>query len=415
MRVAPSSGPPGTDLAALRAVSPMYDAVVDEIDGRRIRVGDHWLIDFASCNYLGLDLDPQVIAAVEPALRRWGTHPSWSRLLGNPRPYPEIEERLTALLGAPDTLVLPTITHIHLTVLPALVERGTVLVEDRAHRVLWDGCRVAAGAGARLHRYRSGDLAELERLLRACPADRPRVICVDGVNSMTGNLPDLRGHAALARRYGALLYVDDAHGFGVIGERSADEPCRYGIRGNGVVRHLAEDYDRIVLVGGLSKAYSSLLAFVACEPAVKDRLKLAASPYLYSGPSPVASLATTLAGLDVNAERGDRLRATLYERTATVLDTVRRLGLACANETGLPLLELPVATPEDLGELSRSLFEEGIYVTVAAYPLVPRSEVGVRVQLTAAHTADEVQRLCTVLRRVAPRFRTARPLGAGAA
>ena len=72
-----------------------------------------WLADFASCNYLGFDLEPEIIAAVEPALRQWGTHPSWSRLLGSPRPYVDIEDRLTALLGAPDTLVLPTITHIH--------------------------------------------------------------------------------------------------------------------------------------------------------------------------------------------------------------------------------------------------------------------------------------------------------------
>ena len=101
------------DLERLRSSHPMMDAVIDEIDGRRIRIGSQWLCDFASCNYLGFDLHPEIIAAVEPEVRRWGTHPSWSRLLGNPRPYVEIEEQLTELLGAPDTLVLPTITLIH--------------------------------------------------------------------------------------------------------------------------------------------------------------------------------------------------------------------------------------------------------------------------------------------------------------
>jgi 8-amino-7-oxononanoate synthase len=317
----------GVEVGALRALSPMYDAVIDEINGRWIRIGEQWLADFASCNYLGFDLDPEIIGAVEPALRRWGTHPSWSRLLGNPRPYLDIEERLAELLGAPDTLALPTITHIHLTVLPALVGRGWVFVESRAHRTLYDGCRVAAGAGAHLERFPSGELEMLEHRLRAAPASARKVICIDGVNSMTGNLPDLAAHLALARAYGAVLYVDDAHGFGVIGERSPTESCVYGMRGNSIVRHLGQSYDDLVLVGGFSKAYSSLLAFVACSTPVKEHLKIAASPYVYSGPSPVASLATTLAGFDVNERRGDRLRTGLYERTAQVLAVVDEMGV----------------------------------------------------------------------------------------
>jgi 7-keto-8-aminopelargonate synthetase-like enzyme len=97
-------------LAQLQGSSPMLDAVIDEVRGRRIRVGGHWLADFASCNYLGFDLDPEIAASINEQVRRWGTHPSWSRLLGNPRLYPDIEERLTELLGAPDSLVLPTIS-----------------------------------------------------------------------------------------------------------------------------------------------------------------------------------------------------------------------------------------------------------------------------------------------------------------
>ena len=94
----------------------MSDAVIDEIDGRRIRIGDHWLVDFASCNYLRLDLEPSIIEAVPEYLARWGTHPSWSRLLGSPRLYEEIESELTGLRGAEDTLVLPTISQIHIAV-----------------------------------------------------------------------------------------------------------------------------------------------------------------------------------------------------------------------------------------------------------------------------------------------------------
>jgi 8-amino-7-oxononanoate synthase len=154
----PETGHMWSELARLKSLTPMYDAVIEEIDGRRIRIGDHWLADFASCNYLGFDLDPQIMAAADEQIHRWGTHPSWSRLLGSPRLYPQIEERLTDLLGAQDTLVLPTITHIHLSVIPALTENGTVFCERQAHRTIYDGCRAARGQGARLMRWDAEDL-----------------------------------------------------------------------------------------------------------------------------------------------------------------------------------------------------------------------------------------------------------------
>ena len=110
------------------------------------------------------------------------------------------------------------------------------------------------------------------------------MICIDGVNSMTGNAPDIAAFAALAREHDVVLYVDDAHGFGVIGERSPDERCSYGARGNSVVRHAGETYENIVLVGGFSKAYSSLLAFIACPTPLKQVLKTAAPPVPVLGP-----------------------------------------------------------------------------------------------------------------------------------
>ena len=214
-----------SDLAELERSNPMIDAVIEEIDGRMIRVGDQWLADFASCNYLGFDLDPEIIAAVPEYLAAWGTHPSWSRLLGSPVLYEQIEERLTELLGAPDTLVLPTITLIHLSVIPLLAASGTVFVDRRAHKTIYEGAELATLRGATLQRFAHDDLDELEALLKA---DRgsARLICIDGVNSMTGNAPDLQAFARLARDYEAILYVDDAHGFGVIGERSAARPRR---------------------------------------------------------------------------------------------------------------------------------------------------------------------------------------------
>jgi 8-amino-7-oxononanoate synthase len=392
------------DLERLRTGSPMYDAVIDEVRGRRIRIGDHWLADFASCNYLGFDLDPEIMASIEEQVRRWGTHPSWSRLLGNPRLYPQIEEELTELLRAPDTLVLPTITHIHMSVIPVLAGEGSVFLDARAHKTIYDGCMYARGLGATVQRFRSDDPHHLAELLAAAPAGASRLVCIDGVNSMTGNPPDLATFARVCREHDALLYVDDAHGFGVVGERHPDETSPYGALGNSVVRHAGESYDNIVLVGGFSKAYSSLLAFLALPTWLKNHLKVAAPPYLYSGPSPTASLATVLAGLDVNRRRGEEIRADLHRKTARVLDHVRALGLYTPNTSGLPIIELPLTDERQLDQVGRLLWDRGIYVTLAAYPLVPKSQVGFRIQVTAANTYDEIDQLNETLSVLADRL-----------
>ncbi|HZA39723.1 MAG TPA: pyridoxal phosphate-dependent aminotransferase family protein [Actinomycetota bacterium] len=382
----------------------MLDAVIDGVDGRMINVGGHWLADFASCNYLGFDLDPEIIASIPAFIDEWGTHPSWSRLLGSPVLYEEIEHGLTELLGSEDTLLLPTITHIHMSVISVLAGSGTIFLDGRAHKTIYDGAQLASHHGATIKRFSHDDPEALEGLLRD-DTGSPRLICMDGVNSMTGNAPDIRVFAKLAREYDALLYIDDAHGFGVIGERSPREPCPYGIRGNSVVRYFGETYENIVLVGGLSKAYSSLLAFIACPTNLKSLLKTAAPPYLYSGPSPVASLASALTGLKVNAERGDQIRKELHRKTRVVLDALAELEIATPNSSGFPIIEVPLADQDDIDEVGRFLFARGIYTTIATYPLVPKNEQGFRIQITAANDDSQIDRLIGALGELSTRFR----------
>jgi 8-amino-7-oxononanoate synthase len=169
------------------------------------------------------------------------------------------------------------------------------------------------------------------------------------------------------------------------------------------VRHTGESYDDIILVGGFSKAYSSLLAFIACPTEVKNLIKVAAPPYLYSGPSPVASLATVLAGLDVNERRGDQLRANLARLTHRVTDCLQRLGVHTPNRSGFPIIEIPLSDHRRIDAVGRFLFDRGVYVTLAAYPLVPKDEVGFRVQLTAANTDAEVDALIAAIEELAAR------------
>ena len=213
---------------------------------------------------------------------------------------------------------------------------------------------------------------------------------MDGVNSMTGNAPDLPAFAAVARKHGALLYVDDAHGFGVIGERTPGETSPYGARGNSVVRHTGETYDNLVLVGGFSKAYSSLLAFIACPTEVKHLLKVAAPPYLYSGPvaGRVARDRPRRPRCQRDARRRHARRAVAPHRPRP--GRLDRIGVHTPNRSGFPIVEIPLRDHRRIAEVGQLLFDRGVYVTLAAFPLVPKHEVGFRVQVTAANTDAEI-------------------------
>jgi 8-amino-7-oxononanoate synthase len=386
-----------SDIARLQFTHRMADAVIEEQCGRDVRIGDHWLADFASCNYLGFDLDEEIIGAVPEYLARWGTHPSWSRIIASPVLYEEIEEQLADLCGTQDALALPTITHIHFSVLPVIAAGGTVFLDSRAHKTVLDGATAARATGADVKNIGHNNLARLQARLEAGDWKRPGVIALDGVNSMTGNLPDLVAYAALAREHDAILYVDDAHGFGVIGDRGPDELSPYGASGNGIVRYLGESYDNVIFIGALSKAYSSLMAFLAVPTELKTLLKSTAPPYVYSGPSPVASLATVLEGLRVNRERGDVVRRTLHARTKRILDCIDELQLDAVNDSGLPIIQVPLEDPERVSEVGDLLYDRGLYVTMCPYPIVPRREAGFRIQVTAANGEEHIDRMVDAL------------------
>jgi 8-amino-7-oxononanoate synthase len=395
-------------IARMMVEHPMGGLVVEQVEGRRIRVRGHWLTDFASCNYLGLDLDPEVLAAIPDYLARWGTHPSWARMIASPALYQQVETEVRDLLGVEDVLAFPTLTLTHFGVLPALTGEGTLLVDLRAHRTIHDAAALARAGGATVRRFRHNDVEHAARLLREATRS-PRIICIDGINSMTGNPPDLPAFAALAREHDALLYVDDAHGFGVVGERSGYDPSPFGRRGNAVVRYFGESYDSVLLTAGFSKAYSSMLAFVTCPSPLKRYLKVMVPSYSYSGPVPVASLATALLGLQVNERRGEELRAQLYQKAKVLLDHLDKLGVASRNVSGFPLVELALADPADLDAVGQHLYDRGILVTLTPHPIVPRNEVGFRIQVTVANSLEQLETLNTVLSEVDDRFGFRRP------
>ncbi|MCC6746181.1 MAG: aminotransferase class I/II-fold pyridoxal phosphate-dependent enzyme [Deltaproteobacteria bacterium] len=374
--------------------SRMFDADAVEIKGRMIKIDDHWVADFASCNYLGYDLDEEIMDAIPPALRRWGIHPSWCRLVASPHLYQECEDKLAALTGAPDFLILPTVTLIHVGVIPALMEKeGVMFLDKSAHMTMYEAAKMARDSGCKLVSFVQNDYARLEELLATHRAAPRKLILVDGVYSMTGEYPDLPRLSALAKKYEAMIYVDDAHGWGVVGEKP-DAEMPYGHRGNGIVAHYGMRYeeDNIIYVTGFSKAYSSLAAGIACSKSFKAFIKAYATPYDLSGPCPTASLASLYAGFAVNEVRGEQYRKNLYQVTKRAVDGLKELGFHVNNDNYFPIICVWAGETERLIAASKILFDAGVLLTLGPYPMVPKGQEELRITLTAANTMEEVEK-----------------------
>lgn len=388
------------DINEVLLSSPMFDADALEINNRMIRFGDHWVADFASCNYLGFDLNKDIIQSVTPALEKWGVHPSWCRLVASPSLYSEAERKLSQLIGSEDVLMLPTVTLISMGVIPALMGKdGVMFIDKSAHMTMYEAAKMARDSGSILKNFSHRDYETLEKGLIEHKDNPKKLILLDGAYSMTGNYVNAPELVKLAKKYNAILYIDDAHGFGVVGE-NPDDNLPYGYKGNGVVRHFDLDYENILYVGGLSKAYSSLAAFIACSKKMKAFLKAYATPYDLSGPCPTASLQSVLTGLEVNSNQGDEIRKRLYGLTKQAVDGLRGLGFFIDNETYFPIVSVWIGNTEHLTAASKILWDNGILITLAPYPMVRHGQETLRITITAANTEHEVGSLVKAFSQV---------------
>jgi 8-amino-7-oxononanoate synthase len=298
--------------------------------------------------------------------------------------------------------VFPTITLLHCGVLPVLAGgEGVILLDRAAHNSMQEAAQLAGARGTAVDWFDHNDPHDLEERLEH-HRERPRkIIAVDGVYSMSGAYPPLPEFARLARKHGARVYVDDAHGLGVIGENpTPDNP--YGERGNGVVRHFGLRYDaHIVYVGGMSKAFSSMAAFVSCADEDEKRRLSMASTAVFSGPCPTASLATALAGLRVSQDdEGSVIRRRLLGLTRQLVEGARALGFGVDNNGLFPLITVSIGAVPDVIKACNVLWEHGILITPALFPAVPADSGGLRFTLTAANTEEQVRLAIDALRRV---------------
>lgn len=382
-------------------IMKQYRVTAKEIQQRKIRVsGTHWVVDFASCNYLGFDLDEEMGSSIHTEIKKWGIHPSWCRLVASPDIYIQLENKIAELIGTEECIIFPTVTLISIGVIPALVGKSGILILDKSsHETMYEGAKIARDNGAILTSYIQDDFSSLEKILKKYSDNPRKVIMVDGVYSMTGDYANLLRIATLAKKYHSLIYIDDAHGFGVIGEKpNVNFPL--GKRGNGIVKYFGLDYENIIYVGGCSKAYSSLAAFIACSKDMKTFIEAFASPYDLSGPCPTASLATLMKGLEINEKRGDQRRAILWKLTKKVIDGLRELDYVVQNKTGFPIVSVHIGDTDTLIKTANKLFDEGILVTVAPYPMVKKGNETLRITVTAANTETEVDQLLCAFNKI---------------
>jgi 7-keto-8-aminopelargonate synthetase-like enzyme len=366
---------------------------VSEQDGRNVKIGGRWYSDFASANYLGLDLHPEVLASIPDAIRRWGVHPSWTRAVASPQIYEDLEQEIARFIGVPDVLVFPTITLLHSGVLPVLAGTdGVILLDRAAHTSMQEAAQLAKSRGTAVDWFDHNDPHDLERRLELHGDRARKMIAVDGVYSMSGAYPPLPEFARLARKHGARVYVDDAHGLGVIGQNPT--PANpYGDRGNGVVRHFGLRYgEEIVYVGGMSKAFSSMAAFVSCADEEEKRRLAMASTAVFSGPCPTASLASAMTGLKISqGDEGSAIRRRLLGLTRELVAGARALGFAVDNNEMFPLVGVRVGYVPEVIEACKVLWSHGILITPALFPAVPLDRGALRFTVTAANTEDQVR------------------------
>lgn len=363
-----------------------HDLLVDGVQGRRLRVGDRDVVDFATSAYLGLDVDltDEDVARA----RAFGLRNGWSRATGTTALARGLERDLAAALGLDEARLATSAALVNYSAFGAFERLFPIAIYDRdAHATLKQGLCAAYAAAAR-HSFPNNDLDALAALLARLPSDVPKLVAVDGVYSMKGTAAPVAALAELCARHRAVLFVDDVHAFGVLGER-----------GLGSIEAVPAELRRhVIVLGSFAKSCSNPVAFVAY--AREHWLAVEAIDGLnYSGPPSnvhVAACARHLARFDALAPRRARVRE-LSERLHRFC-LVR--GYATLSEAGSPILAVRVVD-EHAEEAARGLFDGGVVGKLAVYPIVQRGDEVVRFTLTAGHTAADCARLERALDGVA--------------
>lgn len=351
-----------------RPISSAQDTEV-QMNGRKVLM-------LGSNSYLGLSNHPEMKKAVNEAVNKYGSGCTGSRFLnGTLDIHLELEERLAALVKKEAAVLYSTGFQVNLGVISALVGKGDYVITDKEdHASIVDGCLLCFGE---FLRFPHNDMAGLESKLKGCQPDCGKLVVVDGVFSMSGDIAALPEIVRLSEKHGAVVMVDDAHALGVLGEN-----------GGGTVEHFGL-HDRVHLImGTFSKSFASLGGFIASDEETIQYLKHNSRALIFSASMSPANTAAVLCALKIMAREPER-RERLWKNTAAIREGLSELGF----DIGLsktPIVPVLVGDPLKSFRMCKRLDEEGVFVNPVVPPAVPPSQALIRISLMATHTESQI-------------------------
>ena len=356
-------------------VYPYFREIESDQDTEVIINGKKVLM-FGSNSYLGLTNHPKIKEAAIAAIKKYGTGCAGSRFLnGTLDIHVELEKRLARFVGKEEAIIYSTGFQVNLGVISCLTGREDYIIWDELdHASIIEGRRLSFSTQLK---FKHNDMASLEKVLKSCPEDKVKLIVVDGVFSMEGDVANLPEIVALAKKYNAAIYVDEAHGIGV-----------FGRQGRGTCDHFGVAQDVDLIMGTFSKSFASLGGFVATDSITANYLRHNSRSYIFSASITPASTAAVSAALDIMESEPERIEH-LWEMTHYALDGFRNMGFEIGN-TSTPIIPLFIRDNNKTFRITRELFDEGVFVNPVVSPAVPSDSTLIRFSLMATHTKEQL-------------------------
>jgi len=365
---------------------PYFTVLDDNSEGTEVVIGGRKVIMIGSNNYLGLTTDMRVRQAAIDATKKYGTSCTGSRFLnGTLELHREAERRLAKFVGKQEALVFSTGMQANLGTISSLVDRGDIVIVDKEdHASIYDGCRLAMGS---MKRYTHNDMASLEKVLQACPDKAGKLVVVDGIFSMGGEIAPLPEIARLCKKYGSRLMVDDAHSLGVLGDHGRGTADHFG---------LTDQVD--LIMGTFSKSFASLGGFIAGDEVVMHYVQHHARSFIFSASMPAANVAAVLAALDIMEQEPERIQR-LWQITDKMSTGLKALGFNIGNSQS-PVI--PIIIGDDMKTIFawKALFEAGVYTNTVLPPAVPPNMSLLRTSYMATHTDEQIDRVLSIMQTV---------------
>jgi 8-amino-7-oxononanoate synthase len=353
-----------------------YYRVLESGQDAEVIIGGEKKLMFGSNSYLGLTNHPKLIEAAQAALAKYGTGASGSRLLnGNLDLHEKLDNMLAEFVNKEAAVVFGTGFQVNIGVIPSILSRNDFLIMDEDnHASIFEGSRLTF---AKVLKYKHNDMESLESVLKKTIPNQIKLIVIDGIFSMEGDICKLDKIVELANKYDASVMVDDAHGIGVLGEG-----------GRGTSNHFGLEDNIDLIMGTFSKSFASLGGFIASDRTTIEFIKHQARSLLFSAGTTPASAATVIAALEVMKEEPERLEQ-LWENTIYARNLLTQEGFEIGN-TSTPIIPIKVGTDTKAYQYFALMLEKGVYVNCVVTPAVKPNEAILRYSLMATHTKEMI-------------------------